>query len=182
MRIVAGDARGRKLATPADDRIRPTSDRVRQSLFDVLGSVRDLKVLDLFAGTGALGLEALSRGAAFVWFVDSSHEAAALVQRNVDTLRYRERCAIWKADASRVLSRFANDEQKVDLVFLDPPYHRFDLPRLMEAPAWRMMLSPQAKVVIECDADAPPKLDPQLWNEIDRRRYGGTELIFVTLC
>lgn len=181
MRIVAGQARGRKLTAPKDDRIRPTSDRVRQSLFDLLGPVEGLRVLDPFAGTGALGLEALSRGAAFVEFGDIARDALELVRRNAEALGYLARCRIHRLEAPRLLERLARDATKQDLVFLDPPYHRFDLAYFLALPNWTQVLSPGARVVVECDVDAWPTPDPLLWQECDRRRYGGTGILLLAL-
>lgn len=179
MRIVAGAARGRKLMVPRDDRIRPTSDRVRQSIFDLLGPIEGLRVLDPFAGTGALGLEALSRGAGFVHFGDIAREALELVRRNAETLGFLERCRIHRMEAPRLLGKLAAERNQQDLVFLDPPYRSFDLPRFLADPNWRQVLSPDALVVVECGIEAWPVIDATCWLECDRRRYGGTGVLLI---
>lgn len=127
MRVVGGEHRGRRLATPTSVDVRPTSDRLRETLFDVLAHrygdpVTDARVLDLFAGTGALGIEALSRGAAFAQFVDIAPAAMALVRRNVEMLDLIDSTHIHRRDATR-LGRSGFDDP-FSLVFCDPPYGR----------------------------------------------------------
>lgn len=124
MRIVGGEFRGRPLATPASDAIRPTSDRLRQTIFDILvhayDAVSDARVLDLFAGTGALGIEALSRGARYALFVDEGVEARGLIRRNVETFGLTGRSRIFRRDATRLGP--AGTVPPFGLVFADPPY------------------------------------------------------------
>lgn len=123
MRIVSGSAKGRALEGPRGPGIRPTSDRVRESLFNTLGQTLDpVDVLDLFAGTGALGLEALSRGAATVLFVDSSREGVELCQRNAAHLGFTAQVEIWKSPVDRALEKLASSPRRFSLVFADPPY------------------------------------------------------------
>jgi 16S rRNA (guanine966-N2)-methyltransferase len=127
MRIVGGEFRGRPLATPAGRTIRPTSDRLRETLFDILihrfaDPVTGARVLDLFAGTGALGLEALSRGAAYCLFVEENVEARALIRRNAETLGVTGRTRIFRRDATRLGA--ADNVAPFTLLFADPPYGR----------------------------------------------------------
>ncbi len=126
MRIVAGKFRGRRLAAPRGRDVRPTADRVREALFSILGSVEGEDVLDLFAGTGALGLEALSRGARSATFVEIDRQAHEVVRRNIDaTLSSgEERAELVKGDATRVVRSLALVQERFDLVFFDPPYDR----------------------------------------------------------
>ena len=122
MRIIAGELKGRRLAAPPGNDVRPTSDSLRETLFNVLGdSVRGARVLDAFAGTGALGLEAISRGAAQVVFIESHRHAAALVHENVALCGAADRCAIIRDTAERALED-AIVGDPFDLVMLDPPY------------------------------------------------------------
>ena len=125
MRIVGGRLRGRALASPRSQAIRPTADRLRESLFNILAHahgdpVTDARVLDLFAGTGAFGLEAISRGAAFALFVDDGAEARALIRGNVDALGLGGVTRIFRRDATRLGA--AHPVEPFSLVFLDPPY------------------------------------------------------------
>ena len=170
MRVVAGTYGGRKLVAPAGSDTRPTSDRVREALFSVLGaSVQDARVLDLFAGSGALGIEALSRGAQSAVFVDRSREAIAAIRANLAALGID---AEIRPVAARAALRAASGRAEAyDLVFLDPPYrHAAELGReLSEGLA--AVLAPGARVVTESDRRAPLQLDLPL---ADERRYGDT--------
>jgi 16S rRNA (guanine966-N2)-methyltransferase len=165
MRIVAGTHRGRRITAPKGDAVRPTSDRVREALFSILGDrVTAARVLDLFAGTGALGLEALSRGAASAVFVDTDVRAVAA---NLDALGLQ-------ADVRRqdALAFVRSGPGPFDLVFLDPPYKSAsDLgPRLGDT--LPVLLAPGAVVVSESDRRQP--LDLQPLSVQDERRYGDT--------
>ena len=123
MRIISGQARGRKLATLEGDNTRPTLDRTREALFNILQTrVRGAKVLDLFAGSGALGLEALSRGAQSAVFCDVSRQACAVIQKNIEALRAQDRSRLLCCDAMDALARLAGES--FDVVFLDPPYRK----------------------------------------------------------
>ena len=168
MRVVAGAYKGRPLQAPEGTRTRPTADRVREALFSILGPVEGLRVLDLFAGSGALGIEALSRGAASATFVDSSSAAVAAVHRNVDVLGVEGEVS--RRDALRWL---AAAEGPFDLVFADPPYDhaaRVTGPLSELVPA---VLSPQARIVTESDKRAPLSLALPLVTE---RTYGDTRI------
>src|SRR3954454_9559224 len=122
MRIIAGQRRGHKFDGPKGSGTRPTSDLVRESLFNILGEQVDGRiVIDLFAGTGALGLEALSRGAARAIFVEQNRDNVALIYRNVATLRYEDRARVFPADAYRWCRAFAPVDDEPVVVFLDPP-------------------------------------------------------------
>jgi 16S rRNA (guanine966-N2)-methyltransferase len=180
LRIVGGRHRGAQLAGlgagDAAARLRPTSDRVRESLFDLLahGPYGDppppqgRRVLDLFAGTGALGLEALSRGAAFALFVDSGEKALGVIERNIARLRVAETARALRRDATR-LGR--NRDAAFDLAFLDPPYGRGLGERALAAALRGGWLAPGALVVWE--ENAAPSARPGL-TLIDSRRYGDT--------
>jgi 16S rRNA (guanine966-N2)-methyltransferase len=166
MRVVAGSLKGRTLHSPSGVATRPTSDKVRGAIFNVLRDVDGLRVLDLFAGTGALGVEALSRGAAHATFVDDDRRAIAAIERNTETLAV----AIRRADALRWLRR---PEGVYDLVFLDPPYS--SAPRLGEQltellPA---ALAKDARIVTESDKRDPLELGFALEFERD---YGDTRI------
>jgi 16S rRNA (guanine(966)-N(2))-methyltransferase RsmD len=170
VRIVAGRYGGRRITAPAGRATRPTSDRVREALFSILGArVDGARVLDLFAGSGALGLEALSRGAATATFVDSEPAAIRAIRANLAALEAA--AEVHAQDALRFLDGAARATRQYDLVFLDPPYRLAERlgPRLSEAlPA---VLAPAAVVVAESDKRAPPALGLPLHDE---RRYGDT--------
>jgi 16S rRNA (guanine966-N2)-methyltransferase len=151
MRIVAGDFRGRRLAAPRGRDVRPTADRVREALFSILGDVNGLEVLDLFAGTGAMGLEALSRGAATATFVEIDRQAHEVVRRNIDATvtGNGDLTDLIKGDATRVVRSLALAERRFDLVFFDPPYDRTaELVTDMRASLPQVCATP-ARVVLE---------------------------------
>ena len=181
MRIVGGRFGGRALLAPKSQAIRPTADRLRESLFNILvhgygDPVAGARVLDLFAGTGALGLEALSRGAAFTLFVDDGAEARALIRGNVDALGLGGVTKIYRRDATKLGATGPNGV--FSLAFLDPPYGRtLAEPALVSARegGW---FAPGAVVVVEEAADAH-FVAPAGFAELERRDYGDTRLIVL---
>ncbi len=131
MRIITGKARGTKLNTLAGEATRPTAERTKEAVFSMLqNEIAGARVLDLFAGSGQLGLEALSRGAEYAVFNDSSREAAAIIRANVEKTHFADACEVLSTDWQPVLRRFANKE-KFDLIFLDPPYAGGFLPKVL---------------------------------------------------
>ena len=170
MRIVAGRWGGRRLISPKGAATRPTADRVREALFSILGGAVDgARVLDLFAGSGALGLEALSRGAAEVTFVDSSAASVAAVRANLEAVGGD--AEVRRADALRFLRAAAWETRHYDLVLLDPPYRLAERLGRELSEALPGVLAPAALVVSESDRRAPLPLDLPLRDE---RRYGDT--------
>jgi len=126
VRIIAGEARGRRILEPADRSIRPPLDRIRESIFSILlGAFEESSVLDLFAGTGSFGLEAVSRGARRATFVESSRAGAALLRKNIRTLGFEARSEVIEGDALRVPDLSGADRAGIALVFLDPPFKMF---------------------------------------------------------
>jgi len=171
VRITGGRFSGRKLRVPRAD-VRPTADRVRESMFARLGDLAGKRVLDLFAGSGALGLEALSRGASFVTFVDRSNSVLATVRENAAALGVAGQVALVRGEASRVLRRIA-PESAFDLVFLDPPYAGDHLGGALAGLVAAGVLAPDALVVAESDRrHAPGRIEGLA--AIDERRYGDT--------
>ena len=182
MRIVAGKFRGKVLTSPSDDSIRPTADRVRESMFNILASrlgpvFEGVRVLDLFAGTGALGLEALSRGAAHVTFVDMGAEARGLIRDHIE--------AFGAGGITKLLRRDATDLgppgslKPFDLVFLDPPYGQGLGERALANLAAKGWLAPDATLVFEESAAAEVAL-PSGFTLDDRREYGAAAVHFLT--
>ncbi len=170
MRVVAGELRGRRLAAPPGDATRPTADRVREALFSILGDVSGARVLDLYAGSGALGIEALSRGAAAATFVDSSQAAVAAIRRNLDELGLK--ADVRRRDALAFLAAAAAGGP-YDLVFADPPYDS----ALRVAPGLAELLpqslTADAVIVTESNKRAPLELPFPLLRE---RSYGDTRI------
>jgi 16S rRNA (guanine966-N2)-methyltransferase len=181
MRIVGGSLRGRALVTPRSYAVRPTADRLRESLFNILAHAYDdpvagARVLDLFAGTGALGLEALSRGAAFALFVDDAAEARALIRENVAALGLGGVSRIYRRDATKLGA--AHPVEPFSLVFLDPPYRQGLAEKALASALAGEWLTPDALIVIEEAAAAEFKA-PAGFAESERRRYDDTEVVFL---
>jgi 16S rRNA (guanine966-N2)-methyltransferase len=182
VRIVGGRFRGRPLAAPSDDATRPTSDRVREAIFNILThgiegfELEGAKVLDLFAGTGALGLEALSRGASFCLFVEESAEARALIRRNVETLGLTGVTKIFRRDATDLGP--AGHRGGHTLVFLDPPYGRGLADLALASARAGGWLAPGAIAVIEERKGVAVALAAG-FELLDRRTWGDTEAIFA---
>ena len=180
MRIVAGSLRGRKLLPIKGSAIRPTTDRVREAVFNILG--RDLsavRVLDLFAGTGAMGIEALSRGAGSAVFVDSRRDSLALVRKNLERLGLLERSRVIRWDIARSLHCLRGDTSGIALVFMDPPYRQnLIAPALLHLAA-SSALSPGARIVIEHAASEPLPRQMTGYTLADQRKYGKTFVSFL---
>ncbi|WP_323015354.1 16S rRNA (guanine(966)-N(2))-methyltransferase RsmD [Devosia sp.] len=182
MRIVAGKFRGKQLASPADETIRPTADRVRESVFNILASrlgpgLDGRRVLDLFAGTGALGLEALSRGASHVTFVDTGAEARGLIRDHIEAFSAGGIAKLLRRDAA-ALGRPGTLGQ-FDLVFLDPPYHQGLGERALAEIAANGWLYPGATLVWEEAADAEVTV-PAGFTLDDTREYGAAAIRFLS--
>lgn len=179
MRIIAGAARGRKLRAPRGSATRPTADRVRESVFNILGPVAaGARVLDLFAGAGGLGLEALSRGAAWAVFVDRAPAAARCVRDNLAILAMTDQAEVITSDALRAVRRMRAHGDRFDWVFVDPPYASdlaaATLTTLGESP----VLADGATVIVEHDRRRPlPDASGQL-ARTDQRAYGDTIVSF----
>jgi 16S rRNA (guanine966-N2)-methyltransferase len=169
MRVVAGSLKGRTLHAPRGGNTRPTQDRVREALFSVLGQVEGARVLDLFAGSGALAIEALSRGAAAATLVDSARPAIGAIRRNLDALEVVAEVRYQTAEG--FLARARREHRQYDLVFVDPPYSRASGLRERLSAALSPVLAPQARVIVESDIRKPLALELALHFE---RRYGDT--------
>ena len=172
MRVVAGTAGGRRLRAPAGRRLRPTTERVREAVFSSLtslGVVEGARVLDLFAGTGALGIEALSRGADTATFVDSDPQAVETIKANLATTGLAEQASVVRSDALRFLADETSDAEMFDLAFVDPPY---------DFAAWAPLLErlPATLAVLETGAAVDPGPD---WMTLKSRRHGDTVVTFT---
>ena len=182
MRIIAGTFRGRRLATVGKTdnaaHLRPTTDRVRENLFNLLSSGRignplsNARVLDLFTGTGALALEALSRGASSIWMVDNGAKSAALVQKNIALCPTNAEVVFKKLDATRLPKC---PVEAFDLIFLDPPYSKGMGDKALQTALERGWIAPEAYIVWE---ESAPMTAPAGFIQIDQRKYGDT---YVTI-
>ena len=172
MRIIAGSRKGARIFAPKSD-TRPTGDRVREAAFNLIGPVDDMAVLDLFAGSGAMGLEALSRGAKKAVFVESDREAQRAIERNLEKLELIG-ARIVKSDARRALASEAASGRRYDLVLVDPPYRMFDSLQPTLAAHLSALLAEDGLVVLETDKRTQPEL-PSL-AERTSRAYGSARL------
>lgn len=180
MRIIGGDHRGRKLRPVPGRGIRPTADRTREAVFNILGDrVWGAVVLDLFAGTGALGLEALSRGAAEAIFVDRMPAALRTLSQNIADLGLDDRTRVIRWDLSRHLAPLTKRRPPFDLVFLDPPYAKGLLGPVLSRLAAAECLAPDARLVVEHPAEESPPETVASLRLVDRRRYGKTLVSFL---
>ena len=183
MRIVGGKLRSCPLAGPKSDAVRPTTDRLREALFNILthsygDPITGARVLDLFAGTGALGIEAISRGATYVLFVDEGVEARALLRDNVEALGLGGVTRIFRRDATKLGP--AHPLEPFSLVFLDPPYGKGLAEKALVSARDGGWLTQGALIVVEEAADAAFTA-PAGFEELERRRYDDTEVFFLRL-
>ena len=184
MRIVAGSLKGRSIVAPEGQGTRPTSDRARQAVFNVLEHaawaepLQDARVMDVYAGSGALGFEAISRGAAFCLFVETDEDARGAIRENADAYGVMGRTRVHRRSAVDLGVRPGSDGEAFDLAFLDPPYRKGlgeqTLVRLLEG-AW---LKPGAIVVFERGSDEP-EIDTPGYERLDARDYGAARVLFL---
>ena len=179
MRVIGGNARGRQLKVPKGQALRPTAGRVKESLFDILPhDLSGAKVLDLFAGTGNLTIEALSRGAVEAILVDSSAQSGKAIRENLRRLNLANRGKLWVMPVTRALRLLARQGETFDLIFMDPPYER----RLIE-PALKIidketLLRDSGVLIAEHSVREPITFHLETLNLTDQRRYGSTTLSF----
>src|ERR1700693_5939927 len=181
MRVVGGRLKGRNLASPASRDIRPTADRLRESLFNILVHAYDdplsgARVLDLVAGTGALGIEAISRGAVFALFVDNGAEARALLRNNVEALGLGGVTKVYRRDAGNLGP--AHPMEPFSLVFLDPPYAKQLAEKALASLRDGGWLTPGALLVVE-EAKVAAFAPPDGFEELERRAYDDTEFVIL---
>lgn len=180
MRVIAGAAKGRRLTGVQHGTVRPTTDRVREALFSTLGpTVAGARVLDLFAGSGAVGIEALSRGAAEAVFVDSDPQAVASIRANLALTGLEGGATVLRMAAERFVERPPGQAGTFDLAYLDPPYALGFPAGLLEALGAGSVLAPGAEVVVECRAmvGSPPAVPG--FRVLLARRYGDSSLVFL---
>jgi 16S rRNA (guanine966-N2)-methyltransferase len=178
MRVISGTAKGRKLKPVPGDSTRPIMDRVKVALFDILsGEVRDSSVLDLFAGTGGVGIEALSRGARRAVFLDSDLKSVQTIRENLILTRLQERALVIRSDSFRYLGR--EQHESFDIIYIAPPQYRGLAFRALQAldhrPDW---LAPDGIAVVQIDPKEYAEMRMIRLREFDRRRYGSTLLLF----
>jgi 16S rRNA (guanine(966)-N(2))-methyltransferase RsmD len=184
VRVISGSARGRRLLAPQDLRVRPTADRVKEALFSIIisreGSLAGKRVLDLCAGTGSLGIEALSRGAAEVVFVDNHRESAEFITRNIELTGFAGKGRVLAREVLSALRDLEKSAERFDLVFLDPPYRAGLAEKILAGLADSRLLSDDALVVAEFASGELLAPAFGCLQECDRRKYGDTSVAFYT--
>jgi 16S rRNA (guanine966-N2)-methyltransferase len=179
MRVISGSAKGRRLVAPKGGAVRPTAGKVKESLFNILPrDFSGMRVLDLFAGSGNISIEALSRGAAEAVLVDASARSAAVIRENLRRLDLAERSQVWVLAAPRALRTLGQQAQVFDLIFIDPPYEQRLVGATLELIAKNNLLAVNGTVVAEHSRREPVNSEygPLILN--DQRRYGDTLLTF----
>jgi 16S rRNA (guanine966-N2)-methyltransferase len=180
MRIIGGEAKGRLLRCPRGCRIRPTTDRVKESLFAILHPIAGTRFLDLFAGCGNVGLEALSRGASFVAFVERESRLVQAIRANLRMLGFEDRAEIMMADAGPGMRRLGERNEGFDVVFADPPYDEGFLAGILASLEGKSILADDGIVVIQHSVREMPEVSQTHKMEMaDQRRYGDTVLSFL---
>lgn len=179
LRVISGEAKGRRLKTPGGDDIRPTSDRTKETLFQIIGhEVLDARVLDLFAGTGNLGIEALSRGARQVLFVDAAKGAVAIIRENLSLVNFDHRAEVWQEDIFSALTRLKRIGKRFDLVFSDPPYSRQLAERPLHLLAHGGLVDENGLVIVEHHRRDQLPHHVATLRMSDERRFGDTVVTF----
>ena len=181
MRVIAGSARGVKLTAPAGLQTRPTADRVKEALFSIIASRREFagaRILDICAGTGSLGIEALSRGAASCCFIEQDYRVLAVLEKNLSHAGLAGKADCLVSDALKGLDRLSKQAKTFDIVFLDPPYSSSLYTQVPEALSSLSLLSNGGLLVAECSARTPLAERYDMLVRIDRRVYGDTALEF----
>ncbi len=180
MRVISGSARGRKLEVPPGRRLRPTADRVKEALFSIIlsreGSLEGIQLLDLCAGTGALGIEALSRGAGSAFFVENHRESAELISRNIQLTGFAGKGRVLAREALAALGELEEGGERFQLVFLDPPYHQGLTAQLLRRLADSRLLDDSALVIAEFATGEELAESFGTLQQCDRRRYGDTTI------
>lgn len=179
MRIIGGTARGRAIVAPAGSKTRPTQDYVRESLFNIIRwDVQDARVLDLFAGTGALSLEALSRGAQEAVLIDMDRDACTAIKKNMEVSRLGEQCRLISRDYRQAMDALAREGKQFDLVFIDPPYKMENTGDMCAELLDKGLLAQDFLIIVEHRRGMAPLLDLR-FEAYDLRKYGDTEITFV---
>jgi 16S rRNA (guanine(966)-N(2))-methyltransferase RsmD len=185
MRVISGKAKGRKLKTPGKLPIRPTSDKIKGAIFNILREkVQDASVLDLFAGTGSLGIEALSRGASWVTFVEVNPKTAGLVKTNLEHTGFSDKADVIVGDAIKVLPRLGRQGEKFDIIFIDPPFESELVRKSLELLDLGTCLDTDSLIIArqppQIETEELYKKDFKQLNMLDYREYGDSTVIIFS--
>ncbi|UMZ73312.1 Ribosomal RNA small subunit methyltransferase D [Natranaerofaba carboxydovora] len=186
MRIIAGSAKNKRIKTLPGEKVRPTSDRIKESLFSMLNLNSSMKVLDLFSGTGNLGIEALSRGVNYCTFVEISRTAFNTLKENVRVCRFENKSELIRGDVYNCIKKLKNQEKKYDLIFADPPYEQNHINELLSNDYLPDIITSNGLLMIEHSSKELPNLEEVCevkktikWSIIKQKVYGGTYLTFL---
>ena len=181
MRVIAGSARRINLVTPTGPHTRPTTDRIKETLFNIIqGEIPDSRFLDLFAGSGGIGIEALSRGAILAVFVDSDSQALACIRENLRRTRFGEKSEVYGTDARRAVSRFAVDGRQFDIIFVDPPYQA-DYEEILNSVQRGGLLAPEGVIIAEMDIDRSLSLSEEIFSIDREKEYKTNKHVFISV-
>ena len=182
MRIISGKAKGTKLNTIEGQATRPTLDRVKESLFNIIqNEIKESTFIDLFAGSGAIGLEAASRGANKVILCDKSKEAIKIIKKNIEKTHLEEKTEIYQLDYQELLEN--KNKQKIDIIYIDPPYKSDYIKKSIEIIIKQKLVNDQSKIIIETDEEERvlKEIEEMPIQIIDRRKYGRARIIILTI-
>ncbi|OHW62660.1 ribosomal RNA small subunit methyltransferase D [Andreesenia angusta] len=184
MRIISGEYRGFRLKTPKGDSTRPTTDRVKESVFSMIESKKHItsgaRVLDLFAGSGGIGLEFLSRGAAHACFVDSDASSISVIKENIAKCRAEDSTEVYRNDAFKAIELLSRKRHKFDYIFMDPPYEKNIIPKILETIYNSGILSSNGLIIAEHEAGLEMEENVCNMAKIDSRKYGSIGVSFFT--
>ena len=179
MRIISGSARGRKILSPVGIGTRPTLDRIKESIFNIIqNKVRNAVVVDMFSGTGSLGLEAASRGATQCYLIDMGDTTFDMLQKNVDNLKFDDKCTCLKGDTYKYMQQFADEKIVFDLIFIDPPYAKDMIPPAIEIISANRLLRKDGLIICKIDSSEEVYEGNDTINLTDLRKYGNTTVLF----
>ena len=181
MRIISGDKKGFKLKAPKGMDTRPTEDRVKESLFNILGTINgDSIVLDLFSGSGSIGIEFLSRGAKFAYFIDNSHLSISTIKENISHTKFEEKSKIIKGDSIKIIKFLDRENIKFDYVYIDPPYGKNLIEKALESISKIDILNNNSLLILEHDKKKSFPETMYKFKKVDMRNYGHKVLTFYT--
>lgn len=179
MRIIAGSAKGRKLLSPVGMGTRPTLDRIKEAIFNIIqNKTRNAVVVDMFSGTGSLGLEAASRGATKCYLIDMGDTTFEMLQNNVDNLKFNDKCKCLKGDTYKYMKQFADEGIVFDLIFIDPPYAKDMIPPAIEIISTNSLLRKDGLIVCKIDSSEEIYEGNSIIHLSDSRKYGNTTVLF----
>lgn len=178
MRVITGEAKGRRLLSPKSSKIRPALDKVKGSIFNILFDVSGMTVLDLFAGTGSMGIEALSRGAKHAVFVDDLDAAILLIKKNLKLCGFEKRADVYRSDVITAIKRLSKQGRSFDIIFVDPPYLKNLVNSALKALSLGKLTSPSSIIIVEHHPKEPVG-DIEGLTVSDSRKYGQTIITFL---